>query len=160
MKPTVSVIALSAAALALLGGCNKSAAPADAQSEIEAIGAVQAQLQAAYQARDAAALAALYTDDATLYLPGEARPRVGRAAIADGAKQDFADPAFHITMTTGKVGAFTPGNAGYAKGSFTVRYTDPQTKGAGGHSGYFLTIFVKDADGQWRISEDMTTPAG
>ncbi len=152
-------IALSTAVFVVLGGCNRADAPADPRAEIEAIGAVQAQMQAAYRARDAAALAALYTEDATLYLPGAARPRVGRAAIAEGATQDFQDPAFHLTMTTGKVGAFTPGHAGYAKGSFTVRYTDPQTKAASGHSGYFLTMFVKDADGEWRISEDMTTPA-
>ena len=62
-------------------------------------------------------------------------------------------------MTRAKAGVFAPGDTGYTKGSFTVRYTDPQTKAAASYSGYYLTLYSRQKDGSWKIFEDMATPA-
>jgi uncharacterized protein (TIGR02246 family) len=160
MTRVVSAIILSSLVFSGLAACTKATPAADAKGEADAILAVEGAMRAAYQVKDPAKVAAVYASDATAYVPGEQRPRVGTDAILKGAQKDLADPAFHLTITTGKVGIFTPGNAGYTKGSFTVRYTDPKTKAATGYSGYYLTLYAKQADGSWKVTEDMATPAG
>ncbi|MBO9575908.1 MAG: SgcJ/EcaC family oxidoreductase [Sphingobium sp.] len=156
MTRVVSVIVLSALALPGLSACQKSAA-ADPKAEASAIAAVEDAMRVAYREKDAAKLAATYASDATLYVPGELRPRVGADAIAKAAQKDFTDPAFRITFTTAKVDV--SGDKGWTKGSFTIRYTDPKTKAAAGYSGYYLTLFAKQKDGSWKVIEDMATPA-
>jgi uncharacterized protein (TIGR02246 family) len=156
MTRLISSAALSAVMLCALGACQKPTGAGEPAADTAAIRAVEDEMRAAYKAKDAAKLAALYAPDATIHLTSE-RPRVGTDAITKGAAQDFTDPAFGITITTGKIAA--SGDMGYSKGSFTLRYTNPTTKAAGGYSGYYLTVFRKQADGSWKASEDMTIPA-
>ncbi len=160
MTRVVFAVVLSALALPALSACQTQAGPTDPKARTNAIAAAEDAMRRAYAEKDPAKLAALYTSDATVYVPGELRPRVGTDAIAQGARKDLADPAFRLNFTTGKVAADASGETGYTKGSFTVRYTDPKTKAATGYSGYYLTLFVKQPDGSWKATEDMATPAG
>jgi uncharacterized protein (TIGR02246 family) len=159
MSRVVSVVALASLAFCGLSACKKEPAPIDLTADAAAIAQVEDSMRSAYAARDPAKLAALYASDATLYVPGELRPRVGTEAILAGAKKDLADPGFHLNFTTGKVAVDRSGQGGYSKGSFTLRFTDPKTKGAAGYSGYYLTLFARQADGSWKVIEDMATPA-
>lgn len=159
MTRVATAVILSGLALAGLSACQKQAESGDPKADAAAISAVEDAMRAAYQAKDAARLAALYTTDATIYVPGELRPRVGTEAITKGAQKDLADPAFRVNFTTGKVAVLAGGTAGYTKGSFTARYTDPKSKAVAGYSGYYLTLFSKQADGSWKAFEDMATPA-
>lgn len=156
MSRVVSVIVLSALAMSMLGGCQKQA-KADDKADAQAILNVEGAMRAAYAAKDPAKLASTYASDATLYVPGELRPRVGTDAIAKAAAKDFTDPAFHVNFTTGQVNV--AGDKGWTKGSFTIRFTDPKTKAAAGYSGYYLTLFSRQKDGSWKAIEDMATPA-
>jgi uncharacterized protein (TIGR02246 family) len=160
MTRFVSGIALSMIALCGLAACQREAAPIDLNADAAAIALVEDSMRTAFATKDPLKLAGLYASDATLYVPGELRPRVGTKAIMEGAKKDFADPAFHRSFTTGRIKVDRSGQGGYSKGSFTVRYTDPKTKAAGGFSGYYLTLFARQLDGSWKVIEDMTQPAG
>lgn len=160
MTRVVSAILLSGLAFAGLSACTSASSAADPQADVDAIKAVEDGMRAAYRAKDPAKLAALYTSDATIYVPNEIRPRVGTKAITEGAKADMADPAFNLTFTTGKVAVSASGDTGYSKGSFTARFTDPKTKAGSGFSGFYLTLFAKQKDGSWKVVEDMATPAG
>src|SRR5262252_4843332 len=74
--------AIIAAALVLLAACNKSPSPTTTtDADKTAVAAVSAEWKKAYNAGDAAAVAALYTDDAVLAAPGEP-PVLGNAAIS------------------------------------------------------------------------------
>lgn len=159
MTRVVSAVLLASLAFPGLSACSQGNAATDLKAEATAVGAVEEAMRAAYRAKDPAKLAAVYTQDASLFVPGEQRPRIGAAAIAEAAKKDFADPAFHITFTTAKVGVAAAGDTAWSKGSFSLRYTDPETKGAAGYSGFYLTLFAKQKDGSWKVTEDMATPA-
>ncbi len=159
MRGPIRTAALAAlVAATMLGGCQTPAGPADTQAEAAAIRAVEDAMRAAYKAKDAEALAALYAPDATLYSASE-RPRVGAQALLDGARRDLADPAFAMTFTTAKTQVAASGDMGYSQGSFTVRYTNPTTGAAASYSGYYLTLFRKQTDGRWVAVEDMAVPA-
>jgi len=157
MRGSVRAAALATLAV-LLAGCQSQAGPADAGADAEAIRAVEDAMRAAYKAKDAEALAALYAPDATLYSASE-RPRVGAQALLEGLRKDMTDPAFAMTFTTGKTQVAASGDLGYSRGSFTVRYTNPTTGAAASYSGYYLTVFRKQPDGRWAAVEDMAVPA-
>jgi uncharacterized protein (TIGR02246 family) len=159
MNRVVAAALLGAFSLSSLTGCQKQGAPDDIATLSGEIANVEDAMRTAYRAKDPEKLAALYAQDATLYVPGELRPRVGSATILEGAKKDFADPAFNVNFTTGKIVVDKSGQSGYSKGSFTIRYTDPKTQAASGYSGYYLTLFVRQADGRWKVIEDMAVPA-
>lgn len=159
MTRVVSAILLSSIVILALPACTAASSSDDPNEAVKAIMAVETKLRTALAEKDAAKLADLYASNASIFIPGEARPRVGTEAITKGAQKDFSDPAFHVTMTTGRVAGASTGDSGYSKGSFTVRYTDPKTKSAAGYSGYYLTLFAKQKDGSWKVTEDMATPA-
>jgi uncharacterized protein (TIGR02246 family) len=159
MNRVVCAMILPGLAMSALAGCQMQSKSPDLKAQAAAIAAVEDTMRSAYAAKDPAKLAALYASDATLYVPGELRPRVGSAAILEGATKDLADPAFTVTFTTGKVVVDASGASGYSKGSFTIRYTDPKTDAPGGYSGYYLTLFARQPDGSWKVIEDMAVPA-
>ena len=155
MTRVVSTILLCSFALAGLAGCKKEGS-ADPKAETDALRAAGDEMRAAYKAKDAARLIAVYAPDATLYIPSE-RPRVGTKALSEGMQAEMADPAFNVTFTTAK--AHASGDLGYTQGSFTIRYTSPSTKAPISYSGYYLTVFKKQPDGSWKAVEDMSLPA-
>jgi uncharacterized protein (TIGR02246 family) len=157
MQRVVSAIILSSLAFSALAACKKEAA-SDLTAEANAIRAVEDQMRAAYKAKDAAKLVAAYAPDATLYVTSD-RARVGTDAMTKGATKDMADPAFNVTFTTAKAQVAASGDMGYTQGSFVIRYTNPATKMPTSYSGYYLTVFRKQADGSWKATEDISTPA-
>jgi uncharacterized protein (TIGR02246 family) len=159
MTRVVSAIILSGLAFSGLAACTKASSAADPKSEAAAINAVEDGMAAAFKAKDAAKLAASYAPDGTLYTPGSMRPRMGTKSLLEGAKQDLADPGFSIAITRAKTQVSASGDMGYTQGSFSLRYTDPKTKQGAGYSGFYLTVFKKQADGSWKAIEDMATPA-
>ena len=136
-------IAASLAALTLVLPLTASAqAAGDLRSQIEK--ADQA-WQTAYNAGDAAAIAALYAEDAEVMAPGHETVS-GRAAIQDFFKQDFAQGAKN-TLTTSEV--LSGGDYAISMGGYVATAAD------GSHldHGTYMTVFKK-VDGAWRIYRD------
>ena len=101
--------------------------------------------QAAYNAGDAAALTALYADDAKLMAPGS-EPASGHAAIQALFKADIAKGAKN-TLTLGDVTGF--GDYALETGGWVANAAD------GKHldHGTFMT-FYKKVGGGWKIYRD------
>lgn len=140
--------AIVAAGLVALAGCQKAAEDTTAdEAEIAKSAPAWA---AAYNAGDADALAAMYSEDATLQPPG-APAATGRDAIraflaADSANSKAAGVTFHIPQA-GAVDV--SGDLAYEAGTYSV--TD--ASGATVDTGKYIGVFQK-RDGKWLYVRD------
>ena len=137
-------IAMGAVALALAFPFTASAqAPAtDLRAQIEKLDKAW---QTAYNAGDAAAVAALYADDAKVMAPGAAAAS-GRAAIQAAFAQDIARGSKN-TLTTEEV--FGGGDYAVAVGGWVETGADGSHK----DHGTYVTVYRK-VGGDWKIYRD------
>jgi len=137
-------IAMGAVALALAFPLTVSAqAPAtDLRAQIEKLDKAW---QTAYNAGDAAAVAALYADDAKVMAPGAAAAS-GRAAIQAAFAQDIARGSKN-TLTTEEV--FGGGDYAVAVGGWVETGADGSHK----DHGTYVTVYRK-VGGDWKIYRD------
>jgi uncharacterized protein (TIGR02246 family) len=161
----LSRLTVPIAIVALLAGCAQktpeapTAPPAPPPPDSAA---VQAELSdalnkalAAFQAKDSAAVAALFTDDATWILPN-ATTYKGRAAIQKGAEEflaqfetvSFAPAVIDKLVVISDTEALT-----FTLGSFTV--TTKDKKAPATMSNPFADYWQKGADGVWRIAYEV-----
>ena len=112
---------------------------------------------AAYNKRDAAALAGQYEADAGLAGAGTAimTDAASRRAFIDGFA---ADPALKVDFASDRIIVADSGELASSRGHYTMTYTDPTTNKPKTESGSYLTVYRKAADGSWQAAEDMTTP--
>jgi len=163
---TRTILMASAVALALTG-CqqygakdNNAGATAAMNGAAEggeasaAIKAVEADMLAAFKAKDAAKLTSHYASDAVLAVPE--RTVKGGDAIAKANAEDLKDPAFSLDFTNERTDA--AGDLAYTTGSFKVSYTDSKTKKVVNGQGTYVTVFKKQADGSWKVVADIATP--
>lgn len=134
MVLTAAMLALPATALAQHG---------DAEEAIEAI---SAKWQAAYDAGDGAAIAALYSKDAVLHPPNSA-PVHGAEAI-EVFWSEAASTGSTTELTTKEV---------YSMGDTAVEigmYTGTNADGSHSDHGHYTVIYQK-MDGKWMMFRDM-----
>ena len=138
---------------ALLVACSAPAvqAPADTTADAAALDGFQKAWASGYNAGDAAAVVALYTDDATLNPPG-APVAKGHAAMQDYFTKDIAgSKAAGITMNiSAPTDRAISGDAAWETGTWTA--TDKS--GATADMGKYVTAFRKK-DGKWLIAADI-----
>jgi len=137
-----------AAGFLALAGTPASAAQAAGRDEA-AIRAQTTSWVKAYNGGDAAAIAALYADDAMLMPPG-AQSATGKAAILAFATKDIASSkaAGAIFAVNPKTDVGVSGNMGWESGTYTVT-----VKGAVVETGKFLSVSRKK-DGKWLYIRD------
>ena len=154
--------AILALALCLpLAACNapaiqNGATPAETTAAAAAVKAVEAELQAAFKAKDAAKVASLYAADAdivTPFLP----PRRGTDQEKATAG-DFGDPAFGLQFVNVRTEVSPSGDMAYTRGTYMVTYTNPGDRQVATQNGIYLTVFRKTAEGGWKIVQDIATP--
>lgn len=125
--------------------------PVAAEDVRQAVEAGNAKWMAAFNQGDAAAVAALYTDDATLMPPNSATIE-GREGVQDfwhGAIQSGLKDA---SLTTVSVQA--SGETAYEIGKFSLTAhspgKDPQVV-----SGKYVVVWQKGSDGAWKLHVDI-----
>ena len=118
---------------------------------------IQAELIAAFEARDPVRIASLYADDATFVTPGR-EPIAGRNAVAEVMAEDLKDPGFSLDLLGQATGVAASGDLAYARGTFQASFTNPQSKQVNSIGGTFLQIFRKRGDGSWEVLEDISSP--
>lgn len=160
--PGHRILAVMLAGLTTLAGCNADAHHADATTAdtgdiAQQIRESETRWNAAYAARDSAALAAQYAPDAALANPGVALVSGGdaiRAAVTGYA----ADRNLKVEFASDRIQVAASGDLAYSRGHFTMQSTDPATGKPRSDSGSYLTVWQKQADGSWKAVEDFVTP--
>jgi len=100
-----------------------------------------------YNAKDAAAVAALYAEDGTI-MPPHAAMATGREAIEAYLKTDIAAAPGKLTITY--VGSETSGNLAYSHGTFSIADETGKTV----DSGKWIEV-RKKVNGKWMILYDI-----
>jgi len=139
------------ACIVALTACARSSPPTvDPVADKAAVEAVSLAWKEAYNARDAAAVTALYDDDAVLSAPG-ARAVRGKAAIADYFVKTIAQfSTTGLTVTDEPMGeTVTSCDLAWHWKTYTV------TDGSGAvvDAGKLVTLFQR-TDGKWLIAGD------
>ena len=149
----------------LLAGCEQAGPPADrgaaadTTAATEAVNRTEQDMLAAFQAKDAAKLGSYYAPDAVLATPGRPAAK-GSEAVSKALSDDLADPNFKLSFANEKTEVAGSGDIAYTHGTFNVTYTNPETKQAETGSGTYVTVFKKQADGNWKVVADVATPSG
>ena len=160
-KLVISTLALAVA----LTGCDRTGGhdrerPHDRVDTEAAAGEVkqtEANMLAAWKAKDPARVAAFYADDAVVALPG-APVQKGAAAIRAAADRDLKDPAFALDFTNERTDVAASGELAYTSGTFRVTFTDPATSRAQNVAGNYVTIYRRQDDGGWKAVADYAVP--
>ena len=120
------------------------------QAEIAAaIDGVRREYAAAVNAGDAAAVAALFTDDAVGMLPN-APAAMGKEAIQSNLQSRFDQFTYELVNSQGEaVGA---GNWAFSRGAYTLKATPKAGGKAIEDSGKYLNILERQSDGSWKIA--------
>jgi uncharacterized protein (TIGR02246 family) len=133
----------------LLSAC-ATAPQVDLTAEEEAVRAVSARWLQLEGAKDAAAIASLFTEDGAIYRENE-EPMVGPAAIqAHMAKEYAAAPQASSSWSTDRVDIATSGDLAVERGAWTATGTPD-----GDDHGWFVTLYRKVGE-EWKVVADMS----
>ena len=152
-------VSCSTALLVLLAGCSGSTPAVDSAAEIKAIKDNEAQWNKDFEAKDAAKLAAHYTEDAILMSSGMPAAK-GKGAIQQMLTSMVADPALSLKFQADNVEVAKAGDLAYTQGTYTMTMTDPVSKKPVTDKGSYVTVYRKGADGTWKAVQDAAISAG
>ena len=110
----------------------------------------------AFATKEPEKAAAFYADDADSMLP-DTPLMAGRKAIIEGMKPELGDPNFSLVFAPTKVEIAKSGDLAFSKGWFKYTTTDPRTKKRVGRAGNYVEVYKKQADGTWKVEEDIAT---
>jgi uncharacterized protein (TIGR02246 family) len=143
--------------LLLMVGCSSNStppAPADTRvADAQAVKEVEAAWIKGMANKDLDQWASYLADDAVGLYPGSGILN-GRAAMKTGFSPVFADPNFALTFQQLKQVPSKGGDMVYCMGTFSWTFTDPKTKKPHTDKGKYLTIYMKQGDGNWKAVAD------
>ncbi len=123
----------------------------DATTLRKSIEAQNAEFTAAFNRGDAAAVAALYTENAVAQPPNSEAVQ-GREAIQNFMQSSMAMGLEDLTLTT--VSVEGSGNTAYEVGIYTLKM-QPEGQAAEMDSGKYLVVWKRDASGVWKLHADI-----
>lgn len=97
-----------------------------------------------------------YTDDATAMGAGFPLMK-GKNAIREGLKAFITDPNTTTTFAPDTVDVAKSGDVGYSQGHYEMTTVDPKTKKTTVEHGAYVTVYRKQANGEWKAAEDIIT---
>lgn len=112
---------------------------------------------AALNAKDWAAVKELYASDAIMITP-DSPPFNGAQAISAEYDRLANDPAVQFEGTAGAIQVSSSGDLAYADATYKMTYTNPQTSKVDSANGYCIWVFRKQSDGSWKIVRDVSSP--
>ena len=131
------------AVVVVSSGCTPSV---DVQKERAALAKTDGDWAAA--AADADKFASFYAPDASFYAAGMSLVK-GQPAIREVIKQLASAPGFKLTVTTANTQVGAAGDVGYTTGTYSL------ATAGGVEKGKSVTVWKKQADGSWRVAEDI-----
>jgi uncharacterized protein (TIGR02246 family) len=153
MRKMIKLPVLAAITAMMFMACSPTAEPAKpvdmgkARSDIQAM---EDAFAAGEKAKDAAAVAAYYSDDAISYNRNQ-EPSVGKAAITENIAKRLAADTTGSHSVYKVVDILTEGDLLVELGSFT----SVNEAGAETDKGHYMSIFKKQADGKYLCVKDM-----
>jgi uncharacterized protein (TIGR02246 family) len=132
--------------VAFAAGCTR---PVDVDKERAALLATDSEWMRA--ANDAEKFASFYAPTASFYVPG--MPVIkGQEAIREVYKQVASAPGFSLTWSTTSSEVGASGDVAYLAGTYELK------QDGGGEKGKSVTVWKKQADGSWKVVEDIFNP--
>jgi uncharacterized protein (TIGR02246 family) len=119
----------------------------------DAVDRVAQAILEALEAKDPAKYNSYYAPDAVIATAGRPAAKDERA-VSRAIRDDVLDPNFKLSLSNEKTEVAGSGDLAYRRGSFTITFTNPQTKQAENSAGTYLTVFRKHANGSWKVVED------
>ncbi len=156
----LSLCAVTLTSILIFSGCQTAPTPEpkrDVAADTAAINAVNEKVVAAMNSRDAAALAAIYADDAIMMNPGQAAvegKQAIQAAYEAMAKETPADVVFAMQPLS-PLETQVAGDWAYQRGNYTVTIT-PKSGKAMERSFKYLNIYKRQSDGSWKVYRDIS----
>lgn len=138
-------------ALCVTAGCNQTFDPATEQALLLKRDAEWANLAADNE--DVERIISYWTDDALVIPPGQP-PIEGRAALRDFVTASQKIPGFKIHWVSDHVSFSPDGKVAYMRGTNETTLNGPDGKPIT-IPGRGITVWRKDADGQWRCAIDI-----
>lgn len=144
-------------AAALLSACDAAPKNADTAAIEQQILAKEEEWNRAYAQRNAEALAGFFADDAAMAAPGEQLIR-GKDNVRQATAAMASDPNLKLSFRANRVQVAGSGDLAYSRGQYMLTATDPKSKQPQSSRGYYLTVWQKQGDGNWKAVEDFITP--
>jgi len=139
--------------LALTAACTTTV-PDTRDADIKAVKAVEAAWVQVIATKDVDKFASYYSDDASLLMPNA--PIInGKDNVKAALKPMLADPNFALTFQATRADASKGGDFVYTVGAYSMTMTRPDGKTAATDTGKYLTVFKKQANGNWKAVADM-----
>ena len=143
-------------ALVLLLGCSHTPAPAVAsrESDLNSLREAQAAAIEAFVSRNADHMVSAYSADASLMFPNA--PIFQGENLRTAIRALAADPKFAIQFSTDRVEVAKSGEIGYTRGTYTMTMSDRDGNKVLREKGKYVTIYFRQADGTWKMMEDIS----
>jgi uncharacterized protein (TIGR02246 family) len=143
----------------IIAGCSQAPAPApDTRAADEkTIREGEIAWNADFAAKDADKIVGHYADAAMLMAPGQP-PAQGKDAIRASLNGMLADKNLALSFTAATVEVAKGGDIAYSQGTYALTTTNPKTRRPVNEKGTYVTVYKKQAGGDWKAVEDINTP--
>jgi uncharacterized protein (TIGR02246 family) len=140
--------------LALAAACSIGVAPDTRPADVQAVKDLEAAWLKDAALKDPAKFASYYAEDALVLSPNT--PLIaGRDKIQAGLTTLMADANFALTFHSARVEASKGGDFVYTIGAYARTVSDPKAKRPVTDKGNYLTVWRKQAGGDWKVVTDM-----
>jgi uncharacterized protein (TIGR02246 family) len=153
MMTRLATLGPATALVLILTACKQ---PDTHDIEVTTIQGIESQWNLDYMSRDPEKLITHYADDAVLIVPGMPASN-GKSAIHNSLKAMVADPALSVKFQPSRVEVAKSGDVAYTVGTYTITFTDPQTRQVIHDRGNYVTTYRKQPDGTWKAVADIST---
>jgi ketosteroid isomerase-like protein len=140
------------AGLMLVAGCNTAPPPVDTKAVEDAVRAADVAWSKAAGAQDIGTVNSYYAEDAVVMPPNS--PVVTTHDATQKAWASMLVPGNSLTWTPSTVTAAGSGDMAYVQGTYTASMKGPDGK-AMPDAGKYLEAWKKQADGSWKVEEDI-----
>ncbi len=141
------------ALLALTTACSRNV-PSSQNADLAAVRSVEAASVKDIAAKDVDKWLSYYSDDASVLLPNEMMI-TGKDSIKAAFKPMLADPNFALTFQSTRGEASKSGDFVYVIGTYSMTTSSPRDQKPVTDQGKYLTVYKKQADGNWKAVADM-----
>ena len=158
---TARVVCLAGTLAVVLAGCATEplVPPDNRDADAKVLRQVESKWSQAMATKDPEKIAANYSDDASLQMPGK-KVVTGKTNIATELKTYFSDKNATMNFSTNRVAVARSSDMGYSQGIYSATLTNPKVNQAVSEKGKYVAVYMKQADGTWKAVSVSTTPDG